>query len=48
MSDNAERESAEGSSSYDNDSDSDSSLTNLLGNVDPETMVFFRIGTRNH
>ena len=48
MSDNAEKDSAEGSSSYDSDSDSDSSLTNLFGNVNPETMVFLLIGARNH
>ena len=48
MSDNAEKDSAEGSSSYDSDSDSDSSLTNLFGNVNPETMVFISIGARNH
>ena len=48
MSDNAEKDSAEGSSSYDSDSDSVSSLTNLFGNVNPETMVFLIIGARNH
>ena len=48
MSENAENEFAMESSSYDSDSDLDSSSANLFGNVGPEKMVFARSGTRNY